>query len=69
MVVWLHSQVLGEVNPSGLLGPLTDHGGNTIVHQIAAAGNTEMFKVKCSYGLSQTKFAKADCIVSKEEML
>ena len=49
--------MLGEVNPSGLLGPLTGQGGNTIVHQIAAAGNTEMFKVKCSYGMSQTKFA------------
>ena len=42
---WFYSQLLGEVDPHVLLTPLTDAGANTIVHLVAAAGNTEMFKV------------------------
>ena len=43
---WFYSQLLREVTPGILLTPLTDAGDNTIVHLVAAAGNTEMFEVK-----------------------
>ena len=44
--LWFYSQLIGEVSPDVLVTPLTGAGNNTIVHLIAAAENTEMFKVK-----------------------
>ena len=41
-------QLLGEVHPSDMVAELDDVSGNTVAHLVAAAGNTEVFKV-CYY--------------------
>ena len=45
MSVWFHPQCVGEVAPDRLVTPLPNMAGNTIVHLVAAAGNSEVFKV------------------------